>query len=82
MRTKRTKGYINETADEHGIRPNQVKEIADSMFDFVAEVMAQGERESLNFPEIRLMKWGVFKVKPGRRKHFERINKQKKKNSL
>lgn len=74
MRTKRTKIYIEETADEHGVKQNQVKEIADSMFEFAAEVMGEGERESLNFPEIRLMKWGIFKVKEGRRKHFERIN--------
>ena len=78
MRTKRTKGYIEETATKHGVRPSQVKEIADSMFEFVAEVMSEGERESLNFPEIRLMKWGIFKVKEGRRKHFEKINTAKK----
>jgi nucleoid DNA-binding protein len=75
MRTKRTKEYIEATAHEHGVRPNQVKEIADSMFEFVAEIMAEGDRQGLNFAEIRLMKWGVFKVKEGRRKHFEKINK-------
>ena len=75
MRTKRTKRYIEETANEHRVKPNQVKEIADSMFEFVAEVMSEGERKSLSFPEIRLMKWGIFKVKEGRRRHFEKINK-------
>lgn len=74
MRTKRTKGYIEETAQEHGVRVSQVKDVADSMFEFVAEIMSEGDRKSLNFAEIRLMKWGVFKVKPGRRKHFEKIN--------
>jgi len=68
---------MEETADEHGVKQSQVKEIADSMFEFVAEVMSEGERKSLNFPEIRLMKWGIFKVKEGRRKHFEKINKEK-----
>ena len=77
MRTKRTKKYMDETATEHGVRPSEVKEVADSMFDFVAEVMSEGDRERLDFPEIRLMKWGVFKVKPGRRKHFKKINDEK-----
>ena len=64
---------MSEVAIEHGVRPSQVKEVADSMFDFVAEVMSEGDRERLDFPEIRLMKWGVFKVKPGRKKHFKKI---------
>jgi len=78
MRTKRTREYIDETATEHGIRSTQVKEITDSMFEFVADIMSDGDRLNLNFPEIRLMKWGVFKVREGRRKHFERINDEKK----
>jgi len=68
---------MEATAQEHGVKLSQVKEVADSMFDFVAEVMSEGDRERLDFPEIRLMKWGVFKVKPGRRKHFKKINDEK-----
>jgi len=68
---------MQETATEHGVRPSQVKEVADSMFDFVAEVMSEGDRKRLDFPEIRLMKWGVFKVKPGRKKHFKKIRDEK-----
>jgi len=67
---------MEETATEHGVRPSQVKDVADSMFEFVAEIMSEGDRKGLNFAEIRLMKWGVFKVKEGRRKHFEKINKR------
>jgi len=81
MRTKRTKGYIEETANEHGVGSNQVKEITDSMFEFVAEVMSEGDRKRLDFPEIRLMKWGVFKVKEGKRKQFEKINNEKSNNT-
>ena len=79
MRTKRTKGYIEETANEHGVRPSEVKDVADSMFEFVADVMADGDRVNLNFPEIRLMKWGIFKVREGRRKHFEKLRDGQKK---
>jgi nucleoid DNA-binding protein len=77
MRTKRTKQFIEDTATEHGVKPSQVKEVADSMFEFVAEVMSEGDRKSLNFAEIRLMGWGVFRVKEGRRKQFEKINNER-----
>lgn len=81
MRTRRTKEYIEKTANKHGVKPSQVKEVADSMFEFVADVMADGDRDSLNFPEIRLMRWGVFKVKEGRRKHFNKINNERSNNA-
>jgi hypothetical protein len=70
---------MEETATEHRVRPSQVKDVADSMFEFVAEVMAEGDRKGLNFAEMRLMKWGVFKVKEGRRKYFERLRDERNK---
>jgi hypothetical protein len=54
-----------------------VLEIAESMFRFTAEVMTDANRKLLIFDEVRLMKWGVFRVKEGRRKHFERLNNEK-----
>ena len=64
---------MDETAKELNLRSNKVKEVAESMFRFVAIVMSEGNKKLLDFSEIRLMKWGVFKVKEGRRKHFERL---------
>jgi len=64
---------MEETASEHGVTLSQVKDIANSMFEFVAEIMSEGDRKGLNFAEIRLMRWGVFKVKEGRRRHFKRL---------
>jgi hypothetical protein len=77
MRTKRTKGYIDSTAKEHGLKSAQVLEITESMFRFTAQIMTEGNRKLLDFGEVRLMRWGVFKVREGRRKHFERINNGK-----
>ena len=74
MRTKRTRRYIEETAQEHGLRPSEVQGVAESMFRFVGQVMTEGNRKLMDFGEIRLMGWGVFKVKEGRRKHFEELN--------
>lgn len=68
---------MEETANEHGVRSSQVKDVADSMFDFVAEIMSEGDRKGLNFAEVRLMGWGVFKVKEGRRRHFKKLRDEK-----
>lgn len=77
MRTKKTKEYIEETAKELGFTPSQVKGVAESMFEHVAEVMSEGDRKRLDFPEVRLMGFGVFRVKEGRRKQFEKINNER-----
>jgi len=74
MRTKRTKGYIVETAKEFELSASQVQEVAESMFRFTAEIMGEGNKVLLDFHEVRLMKWGIFKVREGRRKHFEKFN--------
>ncbi|KKK51453.1 hypothetical protein LCGC14_3114820 [marine sediment metagenome] len=70
---------MEETASEHGVTLSQVKDIANSMFEFVAEIMSEGDRKGLNFAEIRLMRWGVFKVKEGRRRHFKRLQDERNK---
>lgn len=77
MRTKRTKEYMNEVAKNHNIRASQVSDVAESMFRFVATVMSEGDTKLLQFGEIRLFKWGVFRVKEGRRKFFERLRDEK-----
>lgn len=78
MRTKRTKRYIDETAKEHGLRSPQVQEVAESMFRFASQIMSEGNRNIMDFGEVRLMGWGVFKVKPGRLAFFKKLNDAKK----
>lgn len=68
---------MDEVAKIHRVRTSQVNEVAESMFRFVATVMSEGDTKLLQFGEIRLFKWGVFKVKEGRRKFFERLRDEK-----
>lgn len=77
MRTKRTKDYIKEVAGKYNITYEQAEEIVESFFRFTAETMKEGNRKTMEFPDIRIIKWGVFRVKEGRRKHFERLNNEK-----
>ena len=77
MRTKRSKKYIEDTADELGVKPSQVKAVADSMFDFVADTISEADRKRMNFPDIRLMNWGIFTVRESKRKQFEKVNNER-----
>jgi hypothetical protein len=79
LRTKRTKKYLEDIAKSKGLRLSETQEITESFFRFVAQVMSEGDRKTMNFSDIRLFKWGIFKVKQGRRKHFEKINNKRSK---
>lgn len=72
---------MREVAKENDVHLSQVNEVAESMFRFVATVMAEGDQKLLQFGEVRLFKWGVFKVKEGRRKFFERLKNEKSANT-
>ena len=75
MRTKRTRQYLEDIAKKENLRLNETQEITESFFKFVTQVMNEGNRKTMEFSSIRIFKWGVFKVKEGRKKHYERINK-------
>ena len=75
MRSKRTKKHHDTIAKKEGLRLGEVQEITESFFRFTAQVMSEGNRKLMDFSDVRIMKLGIFKVKEGRRKHFERLNK-------
>lgn len=78
MRTKRTRGYIQEVARDHNVSDTQVEKVVESFFRFTAEVMKEGNPQTMDFSDIRIMKWGVFRVKEGRKKFFRKLNEKNK----
>lgn len=78
MRTKRTRKYLEDIAREENLRLSETQEITESFFKFVTQVMGEGNRKTMEFSSIRVFKWGIFKVKEGRKKRFEKINKARK----
>jgi nucleoid DNA-binding protein len=77
MRTKVTKKYLEDVAKEQGITLSQMQEIVEAPFKFTSEVFSKGNRETMEFDSVRLMYFGVFKVKEGRKKRFKQINNDK-----
>ena len=76
MRTRRTRKHIDDIANKHKLTVDQTQEIIDTFFRFTADVMKEGNKKTMEFDQVRILKWGVFKVKEGRKRFFERLNKK------
>ena len=77
MRTRKNKLRIAEIAKQHNITYDQAEEIIESVFRFTADTMKEGNKQTLDFSHVRIIKWGVFKVKPGRREFLKRLRDEK-----
>ena len=77
MRSDRTKALIRRIATDEKLDVKQVGDIVNSFFRFTSKTMADGDGENLKFSHIRLFKFGVFKVKEGRRKGIEKSRNEK-----
>ena len=76
MKTQRTKAKIRQIAEAENLTIKQVEDVAFSFFRFASKKMADGDRENLIFNEIRLFKFGVFKVKESRKKYIKPRNEK------
>lgn len=57
---------IRDLAENHGISPEKAAEAVRFQFGFVARIMREG-----NYNAVRLPKFGIFKVKKGRKEHLD-----------
>ena len=63
---KSKKEIIQILATEHNLPLSEVEEIINYQFNYVSEIMKEG-----NFESIRLPRFGKFSAKPGRIKHIQ-----------
>lgn len=77
------KEIYKQVAVEFGISIEEVDKIIRSQFDFAKKVMETGDKESLQFKNVRIKHWGMFYVTDGLIKRIkitrEKINKRKNK---
>ena len=73
MRTPRTKKLIRDIAVNESLDIKQVDEIVNSFFRFTKTQIEKGDKRTISFPEIRLYKFGVFKLKVGKRLAYEKF---------
>ena len=85
MKSRRTIALIRKIAEEENLTVKQVEEIVYSFFRFTSTKMKEGLWKDYNFPTIRLFKFGLFKVKDGRRRYIknrdEKLNEYRKRSS-
>lgn len=76
MKSKRTRDTIRGIAEKENLSIKQVDEITASFFRFTAQQMSKGDRKNLIFDTIRLFKFGVFRVKEGRKRYLKPENEK------
>lgn len=77
MRSQKVKKLLKKIAEKEGITFEQMKEIAEAPFRFTAKKIAEGDKKTLTFFNVRIMKFGIFAVKQGRREFFKKIMNEK-----
>lgn len=65
--------YIrNDLCRIHGITKPQALEIVRSEFDLLKQTIESYSWDDENYPTIRLPKWGLFFVKPSKKKDYDK----------
>ena len=81
MRSARTKAIIKKIAGDEGLTIKQIEEIVYSFFRFTSKRMKEGNKETYDFKSIRLFKFGIFRVKEGRKFFLKRKYANRNKNT-
>ena len=81
MRSKRTKEHLEKLSKKYGIRISQAQEIVEAPFRFFVQIASEGDKKTLRFDSVRIIKWGLFSVKEGRKEFFKKLNNDKKTNN-
>jgi len=79
MRSKRTKNHLEYLAKKYGLKVSQVEEIVEAPFRFFVQIAGEGDKEKLRFDSVRIIKWGLFSVKEGRKEFFKKLRDDRKK---
>lgn len=77
MYYKNTKEIVREIAKEYGLKEEEVYEIVKSPFAFLVDIMRSADRDTVKFPSLRIPNFGLFFCTEGRKKFYERLNKNK-----
>jgi hypothetical protein len=77
MRTKTIAALIHRLGLESWLTDAQMKEIVESQFKFLRNVIAEDSREKADYNNFRLINIGLFYVSEARRKWEQRHYKDK-----
>lgn len=72
MKSLEMRKYYKQIAEQEGLTVDEVQLIACSPFHLVNRVMRRADKKKLQFENIRVINFGIFGVKQGRKEHFRR----------
>jgi len=79
MQQKKVKEIISRLALKYNMSVEEMTTICRAPLDFVVYVLKNKTDKTINyFPTIRITGFGLFYVKPGRRKFLENLNEKAK----
>ena len=77
MQTFNSKQLAYQIASyEEDINFNHAKDITDSVFEFIAETMKKGDRKNYKYENVRVLNFGIFGVKEGRKEYYKKKDKK------
>ncbi len=77
MRTKTISNLIHRLGLDFGLTDAQMKEVIESQFKFLRDVMAEGSKKDIDYKNFRLTNLGMFYVSEARRKWEDRYFNKK-----
>lgn len=75
MNSQYSKNVIRDLAILHGLSDDQVQEVVKSQFRKLRITIEECDLENQHSPTIRLPKFGLFFVKPRKKKKYEKADK-------
>jgi hypothetical protein len=80
MKSLAVKKIIKELSIEFKIPESDIEDIVKTPFFTVAETIRNSDRETIDFPSIRISGLGLFYCTEGRREFYRKLNNKNKEN--
>lgn len=76
MSTFNSKQLATQITEHEDCNFKDIREVADSIFGFVASTIKSGDRENYEYKNIRIQNFGIFGVKKGRIDYYKKKDQE------
>ena len=73
MKSSNTEAIVKSIAREYGYSEREIFDMIKAPFDLLAKVMREADRESLDFPSVRIKYFATFYCSEDRKKYFKKL---------
>lgn len=72
MKSSNTEAIVKSIAREYGYSEREIFDMIKAPFDLLAKVMREADRETLEFPSVRIKYFATFYCSDNRKKYFKK----------